>query len=204
MSVREDDRWLAPPAVQRFNPCVFGKDQFPTSAFFCTRLIDILGSPIQFDRCQITEVSRETHAFPVRRCRFVRCGRCCQCCRQRQFAVIDVPRAAVAMQCVFRSIIFDPSLAITTLLPIFATRLALFRQTSGGLVRIIKQPQSFPQFLWTTLWKSSRKWLETGLSPGIDQNAHLEAKRDKKCSVRYWPGRQSDPFRIALAPVERL
>jgi hypothetical protein len=52
----------------------------------------------------------------------------------------------------------------------------------GGLVRIIKHLQSCPQFLWTTLWKSSRKWLETGLSPGIDRNAHLEAERDKKCA----------------------
>jgi len=196
VSVREGGWRLVLPAAQRFNPCVFGKDQFPTSAFFCVRLIDILGSPIQFDRCQITEVPHETHAFPVRRCRFVRWGRWCQCCRQCQFAVIDVPGPAVAMQCVFRSIIFDPPLAITTLLPVFATRLALFRQTSGGLVRIIKQPQSCPQFLWTTLWKSFRKWLETGLSPGIDQNAHLEAEWSKKATKRAPPG-----TRLAVNPT---
>jgi hypothetical protein len=84
------------------------------------------------------------------------------------------------MQCVLRSITFGPSLAVTALLPAFATPLALFRQVSSGLVRIIKHLQSCPQFLWTTLWKSSRKWLETGLSPGIDRNAHLEAERLKK------------------------
>ena len=113
------------PSAQHRNHYVSGKDQFLTPAFFCFRFIDILGSPIQFDRCQLTEVSHETHAFPLRRGRFVRCGRHGQRCRQRQFTVIDVPRTAVTMQRVFRSIAFDPPLAITALVPLFATRLAL-------------------------------------------------------------------------------
>jgi hypothetical protein len=167
-----------PPIASR-NHCVSGKDQFLTPAFFCFRLIDILGSPIQFDRCQLTEVSHETHAFSLRRCCFVCCGRCRYCSR-RQFTVIDMPRPAVAMQCVFRSIIFGPPLAKTALVPLFATHLDLFRQILGGLVLIIKHPQSCPQFLWTTLWKSSRKWRAAGLSPGIHRNAHLEAECDKK------------------------
>jgi len=179
VSALEDDRL---PIAAR-NHCVSGKDQFLTPAFFCFRLIDILGSPIQFDRCQITEVSHETHTFSLRRCRFVRCGGRRQR-RRRQLPVIDVPRSAVTMQCVFRSITFDLLLAKTALVPLFATTLALFRQISGGLVLIIKHPQSCPQILWTTLWKSSRKWLAAGLSSGMHRNAHLEAERDKKPAPR--------------------
>ena len=174
MAEHEADR----PLIAARNLYVSCKDQFLTPAFFCFRFIDILGSPIQFDRCQLTEVSLETHAFPIRRCRFVRCSRRRQC-RQRQFTIIDVPRPTVAMQRVFRFIIFDPALAETALVPLFATHLALFRQPLGGLALIIKHPQSCPQFLWTTLWKSSRKWLAAGLSPGIHRNVHLEAARDQ-------------------------
>jgi len=78
VSTHEGDRLLILP--QHFNHCVFGKDQFSTTAFFCIRLIDILGSPIQFDRCQLTEVSHETHAFHLRRRCFVRRGGRCQRC----------------------------------------------------------------------------------------------------------------------------
>lgn len=154
-------------AARRFHHCGSSKDQFLTPSFFCIRLIDILGSSIQCDRCQLTEVSHETHAFHLRCCRSVRCGGRCQRCRQCQLAVVDVPRPAVAMQCVFRSLTFGPAPATKTLLPAFATRLALVRQAYGGLVRIIKHLQSCPQKLWTTLWKSSRKWLGMGLSPGV-------------------------------------
>jgi hypothetical protein len=52
---RDDDRFLSHSAP--FNHCAFGKDQFLTRPFVCVRLIDILGSPIQLDRCQFTEVS---------------------------------------------------------------------------------------------------------------------------------------------------
>lgn len=170
VSARQDDRSLSRSAP--LNHCDFGKAQFLTPPFVCVRLIDILGLPIQFDRCQFTEVSHETHAFRLRRCRFVRCGRCCQRRGRYQFSAVDVPRPAVAMQCVFRS--------ITSLRPISPYLLVVSRQASGGLVRIIKHLQSCPQFLWTTLWKSSQKWLAAGLSSGIDRNAQFKAERDTK------------------------